>query len=460
MGLIDSIKGLLARRGVKEAVTAIIPSWASGKPNYNGIKFEELLRYGWRQNELIHACISKTAHTAAQVELKVYSRKSGDEVIDHPLKQIIQKPNPQMTEYDFWAAIIINLKLAGKAYFEKERDRGGRVIALWPLRPDWVREIMQDRLTIKAYEYIPGGVDTGNTVPLAVNDVLVFRAYDPGGLYSTWPPVAVVARSGDIDNDITDMYKAILQEGGMPPGILTTKARLTKDDVERLRAQWKERYGGWRNWLEPAILDSEASYQKIAYTAEEMGMANLDARVEARICMALDVPPILVGAKIGLDRATYSNYEQARQAWWEDTLIPMYADLLDTVQNQLLPEYDSADNVDVRWDLSRVPALQPDRNAIWANALEALRAGAITVNEFRGIVGMDSIESGDVFLRGANLIESKDASDLHGEESKAKRLDINEMRAERDRLENEFRKELTKFLQDEKRRVLDAATAG
>jgi HK97 family phage portal protein len=199
-------------------------------------------------------------------------------------------------------------------------------------------------------------------------------------------PVSVAARVGDVDNSTTDYLKLFFEHGGMPLGIITSKQRLISTQVDALRAAWKKRYGGFANWMEPAILDSEASYQKIGLDFREMGFEILDARNEARICMTLDIPPIMVGAKVGLDAGTYSNYAQARTSWWQDSLLPLYKHILDEISSDLLPDF--GQDIYCEWDFSSVPALQEDVNGRWNRATNAFRAGAITRNEFYEEVGL------------------------------------------------------------------------
>jgi HK97 family phage portal protein len=367
--------------------------WEGLTATYSGTAFQSLVTHGYHKNELMFACISKTANTASQVGMKFYKRDKELEI--HPAKQLIQAPNPFMSEFDFWVANIIYQKLAGVAYWEKERSNGGQLIALWPLRPDWITPIkLKDRVGLAGYEYRPDGGLEKETLP--AEDVVAFQLWDPLGMFEQWPPVATAARVGDVDNATTDYVKMFMQKGGTPPGILKTKQRIANEDrVEEIRARWRKRYGGKDNWLDPAVLDEDADYQQIGSSFKDMGFETLDARSEARICMVLDVPPILIGAKIGLDRATYSNYGEARRAWWEDSLVPMYENFEDVVINQILNEFEPG--ITPAWDYSKVSALQEDRNSRWQRATVAWNAGAITNNEFRAEVGLPERLEGDVF---------------------------------------------------------------
>lgn len=407
MNLGERIKLAWAIATGGKAAAQLIPTWQDGTPSYSDASFEALVKHGWRKNELIFACITKTAATASFVRLSVRRKRDGEELPDHPLRLLIQNPNPFMDEFDFWNAVVIYQKLAGGAYFEKERDRAGRVIRLWPLRPDWLRPIRSAASFIAGYEYeVPGQAP----VTLRTEDVLDFRLFDPLNLYRGYPPAAVAGRVGDVDNATTDYLKLFMEKGGQPPGLLKTKQKLIDADVADIRRRWSERYGGYRHWSEPAVLDSDAEFQKIGLDFKEMGFDVLDARSEARICMVLQVPPILIGAKIGLDRATYSNYGEARLAWWEDTLIPQYRNFESVIVNDLAPDF--GDGVTVAFDFGDVPALKESEDAKWARTGSALAGGYITVNEAREMIGLDDIGTpGDIFLRPSSAAET----DMSGE---------------------------------------------
>src|SRR3990172_6284908 len=388
--------------GLKTMVT-LVETWKEGRPIYADVNFESLVRQAWRKNELIFACISAKASTASQVRLKPYNTSKEEMIRDrnHPLARLLKKPNPFMSEYDFWSSIIIYQELAGRAIFEKQRDNAGNVIALWPLRPDWVNPIPSSTQMIAAYQYTVPGLPP---VFLDRGDVLDFKLFDPLNLFHTWPPVAVAARIVEIDNTSTDYIKTFFQEGGAPPGIIKTTQRLRDAEAEEIRRKWADRYGGARNWSAPAVLDRDAEYQKTGSTFEEMGFSTLDSRNEARICATMRVPPIIVGAKVGLDRSTFANYKEARLAWWEDTLVPIYQNFNDVIDNQLIPEFGDS-NLEGHWDFSEVPALREERLIVWEKANNGLRMGGITVNEYRKEIGLAAVRSGDVFLRMLNLME-------------------------------------------------------
>ena len=374
-------------RGEKVA-SALSPLWDTMQPQYamEG-SFSNMVTEGYRKNELIYACIMAKAKTAQQIAIQVLDG-DGDPMDEHPLLDLLHRPNDYMNESDFWASVTIYQALAGRATYEIEYARGGMPVALWPLRPDWI--MVKQAPNRPAIEYYTYNVPGKQAVELDPKQVLDFPLFDPLNRFKTYPPVAIAGRVGDVDNAATDLIKLIFEHGGMPMGYLKSSQVILDDDVTEIQERWGSRYGGWRNWIKPAVLDRDADFVKLTMNlSKEMGFADLDSRSEARICLVLDVPPILVGAKVGLEHGTYSNYETARRSWWEDTVLAMYSNYMDVLEYKLLPIYAGEGDFSIGWDTSKVYAFSENENEAWARATAAWEANAITLNEFCLEVGLE-----------------------------------------------------------------------
>lgn len=403
MSIISSVMNFprqIAQMGFKlmlpKSAVALWPMWLDGQPAYADPTYENYIRQGLKKNEVIYACIMATSGTGAMVSVKAQDRRDDKEIVDHPLRVLMRNPNAIMSEFGFFSWTIINLKVAGRAYWQKVRNEKGQVIQLWPLRPDWLTPVRSNRALIERYDYGPGESDVAK---LALEDVLCFMHRDPMDILQSLSPVGVAARVGQIDNSTTDFLKLFWERGASVTGVLSSKLKLNDAAVGDIMRRWEARYGGFQNWLKPAVLDSDATYQRIGMTFKEMEFDSLDTRNELRICAVLQVPPILVGVKAGLDRATYSNYEQARRAWWQDTLTPLYKMIADDLNTQLAPEFGS--DIYAAFDFSKVPAMQEDRTARWQRATMAYEKGAITRNEAREEMGLARLDGvlGEQFVQ-------------------------------------------------------------
>jgi phage portal protein BeeE len=119
------------------------------------------------------------------------------------------------------------------------------------------------------------------------------------------------------------------------------------------------------------------------------------------VCLALGVPPQLLG--IPGDN-TYSNYQEARLAFWEDTVMPLL-DMIGEDWNAWLGE---PQGVYIKPDLDQIPAIADKRNTLWDMAD---RATDLTINERRAMKGYEPIQGGDVLLVGLGQVPLSDASE-------------------------------------------------
>jgi hypothetical protein len=120
--------------------------------------------------------------------------------------------------------------------------------------------------------------------------------------------------------------------------------------------------------------------------------------------MAFGVPPIIAGAKVGLDRSTFANYGEARKSFWQDTLSPVYKRIQDKLNSGLAPEFGDK-TLNVKCDLSAVQALQESRDAKFIRAGSGVTGGWMLVNDARVEVGLPPVAGGNVFLRGLAIVE-------------------------------------------------------
>ncbi|MFJ2567887.1 phage portal protein [Streptomyces sp. NPDC087568] len=373
-------------------------------PEYPGRGFLSYANAGFGKNELVYSCVMEKATSLPESPLRVYGPDGlGEPRSSHPLRRLLAEPNPVLSEYEMFELLVIHMDLAGIAFWEIVRDRAGRPVQLWPLRPDLVRFARQRDGQLRFWYALPG---SGALVDLGT-DVLVFKYPNPVDPLIGQPPLRSAVRAVAMDNEATDFVKVLLQNHAVPGVVITTQRKVDEDVSNRLAAKWKQKFGGSKRG-EPAILQSGMDVKTLGLDLTKLEFPDLRTISETRICSVFGVPPILVGAKAGLDRSTFANYSEARRSFWEETLMPLQRRIGDVIRRRLLPMvnetmFEVPRRVTVKWDRSEVLALKESEQAIWERANQALRAGAITVNDFRRIVRLPLVPGGDVFLRPAGV---------------------------------------------------------
>jgi len=145
------------------------------------------------------------------------------------------------------------------------------------------------------------------------------------------------------------------------------------------------------------FLQKGMTVHPIGLNMQELAFNELNSMDEARILMTLGVPAMVVGAKVGLDRSTFRNAEEARRSLYEDTIEPLMNRIDDIVDRQLVPDF--GQDIYTRFDTSELAAYRSVRESRRKEALEGLRSGGLTVNEYRTEMGLQAVGEGDIFLR-------------------------------------------------------------
>lgn len=364
---------------------------------------------GFDKNELVYACIMEKATSLPEAPFRVYGPDGmGEARENHPLRQLIANPNPATTEFELMELTSIFMDLAGIAFWEVVRDRIGRPVEIWPLRPDRVR-IFPQQNGRHEYGYAIGD---GKIWPLGT-DVLAFKYPNPMNPNLGQAPMRPANRAVALDNEATNFVKALLQNRAVPGTVIETEQAIDEALVERLTTKWIQRFGK-NNRGKPAFLQKGMKVHTLGLDLTQLEFPDLRTISESRICMSFGVPPILVGAKVGLDRSTFANYGEARRSFWEETLLPLQRRIASVIVAKLLPMFEGPRprRVICRFDNSEVVALKESEANRWEKGTQALRAGGLMVNDFRRYVGLPRVEGGDVFLVPAGVTPVEDPSNM------------------------------------------------
>lgn len=392
------------------AGSAIIP-WQAGKAQWLPREISTYDAEAYRKVALIFRAVQYVADAAATAPLKAYVEVDGEQqpLDEHPVRDLFARPNGSMGEARFFSFVTMVAAVAGFCVIEKERDRYGNVIALWPLRSDWIRPIPRQQRA-PDWEYkIPG--EQAPRILRADDVIPVTYADTPTGDYTGIGPLEILLRETSVVNSLTDFLKTFMDRGALPlyaiipqdegPAAAQWKKQETKD---AFMAAWRNRYGGIRNMAEPLPLVGVKDVKRIGLDFNELAYRDLNDLQDARIAQAFGIPPILLGAQVGLEQATYSNYEQARRSFYEDTMVPWWARLDDAFTRHLLNDRDFVSDISFQFDTSSVPALRDDETAAVDRAVKLFTAGIISRHPSQRIAGVD-VHGPDVFLQNFGQVE-------------------------------------------------------
>ena len=186
-------------------------------------------------------------------------------------------------------------------------------------------------------------------------------------------------------------------------GIFSIGENLTDDEFKRAKQEMTAMWSGAVNAGLPGLLEGGATWTKMGLSLNELDFGNLWPRLETRVCMAFSIPPIIVGSKAGMDAATYSNYAQAKESYYDEMVVPECAMIGNTLAHSLFPDFGlNSDEYNIVPNFDDVKALQEDIDKKYERAVKG--KGYLLVNEQRELVGKEAIEGGNVVYMPMNEI--------------------------------------------------------
>lgn len=338
-----------------------------GQPQWSLENYEEYYRSGYAKNSVINAAIMTKVRAMAQARL-VASMGDMDEPetiddLEHPLVLLTKRPNPYQSGKEFQQLQTVYLNTTGNAFTYLFREKKNDLpTEMWAINPRNIQIVVDDETRkLVGYVYHPVGIGGGQALPIPAYDMMHVKFPNPldpyEGLGFGLSPIAPMAQSADVDNEITRFLKLFFQHGGMALGALKLKdMTLDEDAIKEVKEVWSKAYGGVDNWNDIAVLDSTMEYQKIGLSFNEMEFESLDSRNESRILLPLGVPAEILPVKLGLEGSTFANKAEARKWFWEDTMTYEMELFLDEYQLYLGTD----DGAFVRFDTSKVAALKQE----------------------------------------------------------------------------------------------------
>lgn len=383
------------------AVGNLIALMNAGRPVFTPRNYANLAREAYVMNVIAYAAIKEVAVGAASVGLLLFRRQGEDrrEITNHPLLDLLKRPNPLQGGAAFFEAVYSYFEISGNGYIEGVGPDNRPPRELWTHRPDRIRPIPGDFGLPEGYEYqVNGQTSIWEVNPVTgESPILHLRNFHPLNDWFGLGAVEPGAMSVDTHNKSSRLNVGLLDNSARPAGALVYKddkdgnpRELAEEERNRLLAAFEERSTGAHNAGRPLLLQGGLEYLQMALSPKDMDFLqgkNLAAR---EITLAYGVPPQILG--IPGDN-TFNNMREARQSMWENTILPLTGFTVDELNNWLTPMFGSDLTLEV--DEDSIVALAPKREARWNSVKDA---AFLTTNEKRRAVGFDDVEGGDEIL--------------------------------------------------------------
>lgn len=354
-------------------------------------------------SNLVVACVNWIARSFPEAPVMVVDElPDGTEkkVAGHPLPRKIEKPNRWYSGPLLWKATMVDWATSGNAYWLKARGRDDKVAEIW-WAPSWTMEPRwpdDGSAFISHYEYKVDPVrDPARIEP---RDVVHFRdGLDPDNPRKGLSQLRSLMRELFTDAEAANMTAALMRNLGVPGVVITPEGfnQIDTDSARQIKDDVKEFSGDKRG--EAMVMTAPAKVHVLSFSPEQMNLAELRRIPEERVAAVLGISPMVIGFGAGLANSSFTNYETALTAAWNQNLIPTQRLMAADLEIQLLPDFQTGPNQDVAFDYTKVRALQPDMDKVFERQDRAVRGGWQTVAGAQRAVGLAPRPEDEVFLR-------------------------------------------------------------
>jgi HK97 family phage portal protein len=362
----------------------------------------------WRTQPEVRTVVDFLARNVAQIGLHTFERTSETDrrrLRDHPLAQLIGKPNPWTTRYRLIDALVHDLGIYDRAYWLKMRLAGPQVAALVPLPPEQVTPRGDNVFYPEAFRL--QGARGWRDIP--ADQVVYFRGYNPTDRRVGTSPIETLRQILAEQFRASEYREKLWRNGARFPGVITRppgSPTWTDTQRNRFRSDWQGLYSGDG----PAaggtpILEDGMTFTPNGLTPEQAQYLEGRKLTREEVAAAYHIPLPFVGI---LDHATFSNISEQHKNLYQDTLGPWLGQIEEEIELQLTPDLDSSGKVYVEFNLAEKLRGSFEEEA--ASLQTATGAPWLTRNEARARQNLPAVEGGDQLVTPLNVLIGGQAS--------------------------------------------------
>lgn len=364
---------------------------------------------------IVYGCVSLIGEALGDYAPYV-EKKNGDqwERIDHEFTDLLHNPtgrdlkSESFSKFDLFEGTGSYQLLQGDCFWYMALGKStGRPREIVILRPDRVGTDIDPKTgEINGY-FIRQ--NTGDPVPLEVEEVLRFNLFNPKDPYRGFGPVEAGSDYISTDEGTAQYTKNFFANNAGLSGVLNIKGEVTKGAFRKFVKAWRDKYEGVDNAGKVAILrDSDAAFTQVGLGLDQLNMAELRKMSLADVCMMFKVPPELLG-KItegsGLGRGNIETLEYVFAKYNVDKKMRRFDSVLEFALKRYYPE-----DTDLR---VLHESIIPEDKEYELNKRNLLTDKTHTRNEIRDEDGLDPVDGGDqLFIPLANIPIGESSLDL------------------------------------------------
>lgn len=372
MGLLNFFKGDKKEKGV--SFTELQSFLLGESVSKDGLDVFETSLY-------VNACAEKRANKIASVEWELW--KGEKEILEHPLLNLLYKPNRYQDKNEFFRLQSLYKDLSGVCYFvciPSIKDPK----EMFALVPSNVREVWSNGQFL-GVEYIS---EVGKSTKYKDDQVFFIKNFSAKNQTQATPIIKSLMQSIQTENDLSVYQSKALANGGKIGGVVSFPGDISDAQMTEIKNRFSKEHTQAKNSNKLMVLTGGAIFNDLGLTPTELSFIESKKLTRDDILLAFGVPKPLLAITDDVNRA---NAETALTIFLAETIKPLVDNLKNKLNEFLIPA-----DLELKYK-DFVPTDTVAKLALYDNGL---RNGWLAINEVRGMEGLDAVKGGEVPLIG------------------------------------------------------------
>ncbi|NCD40565.1 MAG: phage portal protein [Bacteroidia bacterium] len=332
----------------------------------------------------VYGCVARRSMGLAQIEFKAYKLK-GDkvfEVLEHPVLELLNRVNSQMTKYNFIQLSVVYRDLLGASpwILEGGDKNGNNPTQMYIARPEYFKAEKDKEGNVVKYVYEIGTYKR----EYSPNQVIFLKNYNPKNPDKGIGIIEAVRMTAENDDYMLQSNNNLLKEGAISSGFLETEEILDNKEIKRLEKKSKAKMAGFENAHKIQILQGGMKFKPNVIPPRDLEFIEGRKLNRDEILGIFGVPKSLMTFD-DVNRASAVAGEYQFNKW---TLEPLATEICEQLNEFLVPKFD-----DDIW-LGFEPLAKEDEEIELKKKTESVNRWR-TVNEVREMDGLTPIKGGE-----------------------------------------------------------------
>lgn len=353
-------------------------------------------------SDLIYSCVDYIAKTAAQAELKIgIVDKDGKiaPVKDKKLQEMFDtSPNNGYSWYEMKELIVQSYLVSGNAYISFEKlSKGYEMWAMLP--PSKVEVVPSETNYIEGFLY-------DKKIAYSADEMIHIKNTNLSNEYYGKSAIERLVDYLLVEGNGVEDLKSFYENASVGQGVLTTPNPMSKDQVENLRQEFRNKYASKTERHSTMILANGLEYRTVKVSPKESMLLESFNITEHRVLQMFHLNPLVLGGRL----ESYTTHTQEVQKMVFNGAVRPIIRKIEASFSQFFKRVLKNPAIVCWFDLDNVPELDTPLSTKADVAKTLLTNGILSVNEAREMLNLPKLatENADKhwlpsFIVGSNI---------------------------------------------------------